>query len=165
MIGGPTNQRASGKGGIPSLVTIERTRPAPAEHNRSPTARVASRHSEVPEGRQVVAQAKWSAVLGQSTEMNSSLFSKLCWLRRRNFEKREINGDGALPRTATFEALSWAIIELPLRGIGRSLPEANKALDRMTSSAVTQLFRCDYPWRGPRHRSALRSAAFTRHSQ
>ena len=105
---------------------------------RSPTARVAWSYSEVLKGRQVIAQDKRSAVPGQGPKMNTSLFSKLGWQSQPNFEKREISGGGVLPRTAASEALSRAIIELPLRGVGRSLPEANKALDRMTSSAVTQ---------------------------
>jgi hypothetical protein len=33
------NKRASGKGGIPSLLAIERARPALPEHERSPPTR------------------------------------------------------------------------------------------------------------------------------
>ena len=36
--------------------------------------------------------------------------------------------------------------------------QPNKALDRMTRSAVSRMFQCGRPWRAPRHRSALRSA-------
>jgi len=71
-------------------------------------------------------KGKRSAALGQSLKMNTSLFSKLCWPCQHNFEKREIGGGGGLPRTAASGALSWAIILLPLRGVGRSRPEANK---------------------------------------
>src|SRR5437016_8438477 len=90
--------------------------------------------------------------------MNTSLFSKLCWLGQHNFEKREIAGGGDVPRAAASLALPWAIIVLPLRGARRSLREANQALDRMTRSAASRVFQCDPPWRAPRHRSALRSA-------
>jgi hypothetical protein len=57
----------------------------------------ASSHSKVLGGRQVIAQDKRSAVLGQSTKMNSSLFSKLCWPSQHDFEKREINGGAVYP--------------------------------------------------------------------
>ena len=72
--------------------------------------------------------------------MNTSLFSKLCWPGQHNFEKREIGVGGGVPRTAASAALSWAIIELPLRGVGRSRQEASiKTLDWMTRSTVTLL--------------------------
>jgi len=43
MSGMASKKRAPGKGGIPSLLTIERQRPALPEHNRYPTHSYAKR--------------------------------------------------------------------------------------------------------------------------
>ena len=71
---------------------------------------------------EIIAQGKRSAALGYGGNMVISFFpSGLAPLGRAKPEgKKETGRGGVIPRAAASAALPWAIILLPLRGVGKA---------------------------------------------
>ena len=74
-----------------------------------------------------IAKGKRSAALGSAGKISSSPFSKSVFApkglgAKTDLEKGVTGGLGVLPRAAASAALPWAIIMLPLRGVGGANP-------------------------------------------